>query len=287
MLDFKSGGSHVSGPPRDTTPVVLAVTQPGIAMIYDDRAILDYSNASEGYICVMSNLPGIRVKVLVDVYASGAQYQYTLDAAGAFVTIPLSEGDGIYSVGVWQNVFDDSYSPVFSYDLNVVLNDQFLPFLYPSQFVDFVYDDAAVNLSQQLAEGSVTDVDAINKIYKWVCQNVKYDIEKATTVASGYLPDNTDTINSGQGICFDYAVLTASMLRAQRVPAKLVIGYAGTTYHAWMLIYSVETGKVVGHSFNGSEWIRMDPTFDAAAGGAVELASVIGDGTNYQPLFYY
>ena len=280
------GGSNVEGPPRDTTPLVLEPTQPGIAVMADDRAVLDYSNAADGYICVMSYLPGVVVKVLVDV--SGAQYQYTIYDSGYYITIPLSEGSKSYSVGVFQNVSGNEYSPIFSQNIDVALNDDFKPFLYPSEFVNFAAGDTATNLSQSLSEGAVTDVDAINSIYRWVASNIEYDMDKATTVASGYLPNNTNTINSGQGICFDYAVLTASMLRAQRVPAKLVVGYAGTAYHAWMEIYSEEAGSVMRYTFNGNQWVeRVDPTFDAAAEGAGSLAAVIGDGTNYEPMFYY
>ena len=278
-------GSNVEGPPRDTTPVVLQVSQPGVLVVADDNAVLDYSNAADGYICVMSHLQGIVVKVLVDV--AGVQYQYTINTPGTFITIPLSEGNNTYSVGVWQNVFDDQYSAVFAQDIDVILDDGFMPFLYPSQFVNFTAGDASTNLSRDLATGSITDVDAINNIYRWVCENIDYDVEKATTVASGYLPNNTNTINAGEGICFDYAVLTVSMLRAQRVPAKLVIGFAGQAYHAWIEVYSVETGAVMSYTFNGNMWVLMDPTFDAAAGGTMDLAQIIGDGNNYQPMFYY
>lgn len=288
-LGQANGGSQVEGPPRDTTPAVLEVSQPGTAVMASDTAILDYSNASQGYVCVMSNLEGVRFKVLVDV--AGTKYQYTIDTAGSFITIPLSQGSGSYQVGVWQNTEGDLYSAVFSQTVDAVLSDEMLPFLYPNQYVHFAAGDAAADLSQQLSEGSVTDVDALNNIYYWVCQNIDYDTKKATTVASGsltgYLPTNADTIKTKQGICFDYAVLTASMLRAQRVPAKLVIGYAGAAYHAWMEVYCTETGSVLSYTFNGTEWVRMDPTFDAASGGSQDLSAVIGDGTSYAPLFYY
>jgi transglutaminase-like putative cysteine protease len=279
------GGSHVEGPPRDTTPVVLEATQPGAAIVSDDKATLDFSNAAEGYICAKNNLGDAKIKVLVDV--AEARYQYTIEPGTPFVTIPLSQGNGSYVVGVWEHVIDNEYSAIFSQTIDVVLSDALRPFLYPSQFVSFSAGDEATALSQQLAEGSVTDVDALNGIYNWVCKNVVYDTQKATTVASGYLPNNSNTINSKQGICFDYAVLTASMLRAQRVPCKLVVGYAGQAYHAWINVYSIETGKVLSYTFNGNEWVEMDPTFDAAAGGSLDLSAVIGNGTNYQPMFYY
>lgn len=281
------GGSHIEGPPRDTTPVVLDIAQPGISVVSDanNSAVVDFSNAAEGYICVMSNLNDIVVKVLVDV--AGSQYQYTIDEPGSYITIPLSQGNGTYAVGVWQNVTGDQYAAVLSQTIEVTLNDELKPFLYPSQYVSFSSGDEAVSLSQQLAEGSVTDVDAINNIYEWVCQNIDYDVEEATTVVSGYLPENSSTLSKKKGICFDYAVLTASMLRAQQVPAKLVIGYAGSAYHAWLEVYSLATGSVISYEFNGSSWVRMDPTFDAASGGLEDLTHIIGDGTSYQPLFYY
>lgn len=281
------GGSNVDGPPRNTTPVVLEATQPGAAVVADERAVLDYSNASEGYICVMSKLEDITVKVLVNV--AGTQYQYTIDSGGYYITIPLSQGSGTYAVGVWQNISGDQYSAVFSQNIDVQLSDVYTPFLYPSQYVSFAAGDGAVKLSQELATGSVTDVDVLNKTYKWVCENITYDTEKAVVLltASGYLPDNTNTINSQTGICFDYAVLTVSMLRAQQVPAMLVIGYADAAYHAWIEVHCVENGTVSSYDFNGQEWERMDPTFDAAARGTLDLSAVIGNGTNYQPLLYY
>ena len=56
------------------------------------------------------------------------------------------------------------------------------------------------------------------------------------------------------------------MLRSQNIPCKLVVGYAGTEYHAWISVWSPETGWIDGAIFfNGTNWQRMDPTF--AAGG--------------------
>jgi transglutaminase-like putative cysteine protease len=233
----------------------------------------------------MSKLSSTKVKVLVDV--DGAQYQYTIETSGSFITIPLSQGNGSYSVGVWENVTGDSYAAVFQQSIDVSLSDEFKPFLYPSQYVDFATGDESTDLSQSLTEGAVTDVDALNDLYDYVINNISYDTQEAVTVASGYLPNNTDTLNKKKGICFDYAVLTASMLRAQRIPAKLVIGYASQAYHAWIQVYCVDSGTVLSYSFNGQSWQRMDPTYDAASKGANDLLAVIGNGNNYQPMFYY
>jgi len=282
-------GKANPGNPRDNTPQVRATSQPGTAVVDNAKATLDYSNANDGYISVKSKLGTTKVKVLVDV--GGVRYQYTITSSDNYIIIPMSKGSGTYTVGVWENITGDQYAAIFSQDIQVNLTDEFSPFLYPNQYVNFSTGDAATNLSQELTQGATSDVEAINGVYHWVVVNITYDENKARQAAdgslAGYLPNNTDTINSGTGICFDYAVLTASMLRAQRIPAKLVIGYAGTAYHAWMEVYSQDAGKVLSYTFDGNKWVRMDPTFDAASKGKTDLSSIIGDGSHYQDMFYY
>ena len=55
------------------------------------------------------------------------------------------------------------------------------------------------------------DTEALELIYNLVVDNVTYDREKASTVAAGYLPDIDETLETGKGICFDYAALISSM----------------------------------------------------------------------------
>ena len=51
----------------------------------------------------------------------------------------------------------------------------------------------------------------------------------------GYIPNPDSTLEEGAGICYDFAALTASMLRSANIHAKLVKGYSTYTpvYHAW------------------------------------------------------
>ena len=91
-------------------------------------------------------------------------------------------------------------------------------------------------------------------------------------------------LTRGKGICFDYAALMAAMLRSQSIPTRLVTGYAGTAYHAWIDVWSETEGWI--HNvifFDGNNWELMDPTF-AAAGGGAGLEQIIGDGTTYTAL---
>ena len=53
----------------------------------------------------------------------------------------------------------------------------------------------------------------------------------------------------------------AAMLRSQNIPTKLVVGYAGTQYHAWISVYSKEEGWIDNIIyFDGKSWTMMDPT---------------------------
>ena len=72
------------------------------------------------------------------------------------------------------------------------------------------------------------------------------------------------------------------MLRSQRIPAKLEIGYAGAIYHAWISVYIEEIGWIDRLiEFTGDAWTRMDPTFAASNGNSDAVLEYIGDGTNY------
>ena len=79
----------------------------------------------------------------------------------------------------------------------------------------------------------------------------------------------------------------ASMLRSQRIPTRLEIGYSGESYHAWISTYIAEIGWINGIiEFDGRSWILMDPTF-AASSSEKALKKFIGDGTNYITEYVY
>ena len=137
--------------------------------------------------------------------------------------------------------------------------------------------------------GSETDtLKKVQLVYDFVVKNVTYDTEKAASVQSGYLPVLDTVLATGKGICFDYAALMVGMLRSQNVPCKLVVGYAGQAYHAWISVWTAETGWVDGAIyFNGSTWQRMDPTFASSSNSSESVMKYIGDGSNYTTKYVY
>ena len=78
-----------------------------------------------------------------------------------------------------------------------------------------------------------------------------------------------------------------AMLRSQKIPCKLVIGYAGSAYHAWINVYTKKSGWIDGAIyFNGKKWKLMDPTFASTARSRGNK-KFVGDGRNYQQKFAY
>ena len=273
-----------NAPDRDNTPVVLKTEAPGDKTFGNSDATIDYSNVDKGYF--MAQYTGSNSKVKMQVFIEDVTYSYDLSTNGNWVAFPLSLGDGEYTVGVFENISDDQYAQLFKESFSVKLDDDFGPFLHPNQFVDFDESTKAVAMSEDICKGAKSDLGAVERLFNYVTDNITYDYDKAATVKPGYLPDIDETIQTGKGICFDYAAVLSSMLRVQRIPCKLVIGYADDAYHSWISIYTADTGWVDNMiEFHEDTWTRMDPTF--AAAGDDSDPNLVGSGTEYNPNFFY
>ena len=87
-----------------TLDVTLAPSAPGTATKANSSALVDYSNAADGYIMVKWTGGGSpKLKVLVKGPSCPDTYQYNLRTDGEYDTFPLSDGSGKYSVIVYKN----------------------------------------------------------------------------------------------------------------------------------------------------------------------------------------
>lgn len=250
------------------------------------RAVIDYSNTEDGYVMV-KYLKETDKKLKAQVKGPSTTYTYNLDAT-EWEVFPLSDENGKYQITVLENVSGNKYAVVLSQSVNVKLTDEFAPFLRPNQYVDYSDAPKTVARAAKLTKDVTDPIKKVEKVYNYVIKNFTYDKEKARTVKSGYLPDLDKVYKEKKGICFDYASLMTAMLRSQGVPCKLVVGYAGETYHAWINVYVEGEGWVDGVIFfNGSSWERMDPTFASSAKQSKEIMKYIGDGENYTAKYFY
>ena len=262
-------------------PVILTPVAAGTSVEENDQAIVDFSNKEDGYIMAkFLEETDMKAKILITV-PDGTQYQYTMRPERDFEVFPLSGGNGTYEIGVFRQIEGTRYAMVLSVIIDVTLVNEFAPFLRPNQYVNFHQDCEVVKKAAQLVAGLSTFMDRVGAIYSFVITNITYDVELAANVQVDYLPEVDQVLARGKGICFDFASLMAAMLRSQGIPTKLVIGYTGDVYHAWISVYSEEEGWLddIIH-FDGRDWHLMDPTF-AASGGSAAVEQYIGDGTNY------
>jgi len=272
-------------------PPISILLQPvasGTNVLGNKAAQLDASNTADGYVMIKYLGTGTaRLKVLV-TGPSGITYNYNLTTNGSFEVFPFSDGSGSYKIGVYQNVSGTSYSTLYSTTLSVSLTDEFAPFLLPNQYVNYTADTIVVKEAAKLIEGETELTGKLGKLYDWVVQNYTYDYNLASTVQSGYLPDLDAVYAKKSGICFDYAATLTAMLRSQGIPTKLVVGYAGTAYHAWINVYSESEGWInAAIYFDGQVWKRLDPTFASTAGNSDSILKYIGDGANYSESYLY
>ena len=291
LLGGCSGSSSASrkehsGPPRDSTPKVLTPSADGVTVYQNDFASIDASNTSQGYVMVKYNGTNEKVKLRITCPDQSC-YTYLISDRGAYDTFPLTAGNGSYALQVLENVAGDTYTVSLAQSINVNIEDEFLPFLYPNQYVNFHTDSKAVSKGSDLAKDTYSDLDVVQNIYNYVIKNISYDTEKAQNVSYGYVPDIDDTLSSKKGICFDYAALMASMLRSQNIPTKLEVGYSGDAYHAWISTYIDDKGWVDDIiQFNWNTWQIMDPTL-AATNDSAAVKKYIGDGSHYVVKYTY
>ncbi len=272
---------------RDNTPVCLVPEASGVTVYENEYASLDASNTSEGYLIIKYTGSSGKVKLQI-TGPNSITYTYNLTVGTPTNEVfPLQWGDGEYLVNVFEQLEGTQYTTVFSQLLDVTITNEFGAFLYPNQYCQFSADSLAVKKATDLAYVCNNDLDVVSEVYNYMIENIKYDYEEAETVQSGYLPNVDEVITTKTGICLDYSALMCSMLRSQRIPTRMEIGYAGTAYHAWISTYIKDIGWVNGMiQFDGKDWSLMDPTF-ASNTEEKSLRDFIGDGENYSVKYIY
>ena len=270
----------------ESTVIKTAVAS-GTKTEANSSATLDYSNSAEGYVMLKYSSSGTKIKTQI-TGPSGLAYTYNQSLSGVWDVYPLSDGNGSYKISVYENISGRSYATVFAYAITVSLKDEFVPFLIPNKYVNYSASSKAVKKSAELCAGKTAVIKKVKAVYDYVITNFSYDYQLAKTVQSGYIPELDTVMAKKKGICFDYAAVMTAMLRSQGIPTKLVFGYAGSVYHAWISVYSSETGWINSAIyFDGKHWKLMDPTFASTGMSSASIMKYIGNGKNYSVKYIY
>jgi hypothetical protein len=116
-------------------------------------------------------------------------------------------------------------------------------------------------IAARITAGIEKDYDKAMAIHDWTAENIWYDFDVSEKRVSRYSMDAKSLLQRGRGVCEGYANLTAALLRAAGIPAKVIIGYIwyeddpdaseyNSISHAWV------------EAFVG-RWIVMDTTWDS------------------------
>lgn len=235
--------------PADETPYSGTDAQSGM------QWALDVSGSPKGYVyayCVTTGEDG-RCAIRKD----GAENLSHLPGDGEYQCLPLTRGNGRYTIILYLPAGEDLFWEVFTLELDVMLEDERLPFLIPGQVVRYDESSAVVLFAQQFA--AATPEETVSNAYDWICDNITYDESHLPEDGGYYLPDLDRILTTKTGECYDIAALLAACLRINGIPCQLVTGDltyedGHVLYHAWNLVWQ-EDGK----------WERMDATLSLSS----------------------
>ena len=225
----------------------------GTVVEVSGKLMIDASHTDQGYIMVCVSEP-TKHRMKVRMSYGGTQLTYDLNSEGMYETFPLQMGSGEYEFSLYENVKGNKYSAEGRVVLQVQLADENAAFLVTNQYVNYDLFTAAVQKSDELCAGQ-SQKEVYKAVTDFIASEFAYDFVRAKTISPGMLPEIDYCYANRMGICQDLSATTVCMLRVQGVPAKLMIGYAGKYYHAWI------TAIVDG------EEIFFDPTVAVGALG--------------------
>ena len=248
-----------------------------------DATAIDTTGLSAGYVGASAKSSS-RLKFQVN--CGDMTYNYDLPSDGTPTYYPLNMGDGEYGFRIMQNIEGTSYAELDSTYEKVKLDSEFGPFLAPNIYCSYEAGSDCVKKALSITKSCKNEGEVVREVCTYVADHITYDYDKAKVLAksSGYIPDPDATLKEGKGICFDYAALSAAMLRCLGIPAQVVTGYVSpdNLYHAWTMVYIDGSWKSALFSISPKKWSRCDVTF-AAAGAS----SVTGSGTDYTDRFIF
>lgn len=282
----KAASTTSAKPAEVIIPDVKVPLANGTSVFSEEKAEIDYGNASDGYISVVYKGSSAQAKLRI---ANGSvQYDHDISADGTRDFIPLM-GSGSYSVKVYEHISGKNFAPILSGEFEVSIKNENNTYLYPNKYVNYGKNSECVKKAAEVCAGKSGDVEEIAAIFEYVSDNISYDKQLAATVQSGYVPNPDKTLAAGKGICFDYASLFAAMCRSRSIPARLVIGYADPNiYHAWNEVYTDETGWITPELFLKKKGYNIaDATFYSSNSDKKKIADYISDDGNYSAIYRY
>ena len=108
---------------------------------------------------------------------------------------------------------------------------------YLSNGRDTLWDTQTEELADEICAGCETDEEKVRAFYDWIVSNFEYDYDCYPLLQ--YF-DVRKTLQTKQGICFDFSHLFAAFCRSQNIPCYAVDGISrknNVDRHTWNRVY--------------------------------------------------
>ena len=156
-----------------------------------------------------------------------------------------------------------NYDAVYQWNLSVynskATNEATLAYYRLPDVIVRNEDEVIINLALSITAGKTNDYERIRSIHDWVAENIWYDANSAIIGSAGILTDK-------RTVCHGYSNLTAALLRAVGIPAKVIAGFALGVSGSPADFYDV-SGTEGNHAWNEAfadgRWIILDTTWDS------------------------
>ena len=200
---------------------------------------IDVGAASDGYFTVNYTAgKNVKMKVGVAYGKSTVYYDYVPGAAASYT---FTEGNGAYTITLYQNVSGTSYKKIESSSIRVEMTNALAPYLASTAEITFAEDDAVGKKAAELCQGKTDDAAKVVAIHNYIAAHFTYDNEFAARVRSGeinnYTPETNQILVAQKGVCYDFSALFAAMCRSQGIPCAVAKGYLSGASHAWNMAY--------------------------------------------------
>lgn len=270
--------SHYQESPAVTINDIIFPQATGKNIIESEYVQIDYSNTSQGYIMAKLKKQSSH-KIKIEISKDDFPYRYDLSEQ-TYTALPLQMNNGSYTIKILQNLEGNRYAVKKSQVIDVQLENDLMPYLYPNQLIWYEKGSPINQVAIETVKENTNDLERIKTIYEYVAHYLTYDDEKAVESTQRYiLPNLEELLEEKRGICFDYASMMVAMLRINHIPARLICGDTDVEYHAWVEVYLEGEGWVNPDIFIDQKvWTRMDPTF------ASSKYKYDGD---YKGIYYY
>lgn len=213
----------------------------------------------EGYIRISGSTNNSRIKLMVSGADNQVWYDVKLDN-GKFDEEIWFDKQGKYTIEIMVNEYDRKYS--YGPGITVENTEELDKYLIPAKHIESSNEEI-INTAREITKSCSNDLEKARTIYDWVTDNIQFDYDKLLRHKNGQYDNEygaLNTINSGKGVCYDYATLAAALCRSLGLRAKVAEGDLNNGplkgFHAWNEIY-------IGES---NSWISIDTTLGATNG---------------------